>query len=93
MYKTSNANTFDVGLLRYGEMFATQQGTGYSNSITIWLITKYDSSYVRNVGNFGGASRYLPTRTYGVRPSINLKSSIKIVLGSGTESDPYVVGL
>ena len=92
--KTSNTNTFDVGLLRYGEMFATQQGTGFNNSIDIWLITKYSSSYVRNVNNYGyGSYINSPTNAYGVRPSINLKSSIKIVLGSGTESDPYVVGL
>ena len=91
--KTSNTNTFNVGLLRYGELFATQQGTGYSNSIFMWLITKYSSSSVRGVSNLGVAGYYSPSDTYGVRPSINLKSEVKILGGSGTELDPFIVGM
>jgi len=86
--------TGNVGLLRYGEMFATQQGSGYSNSITMWLITKVGSPslYVRYV-NFYGDSNYdtLVNTYYGSRPSYYLKSSVKILSGSGTELDPYIV--
>ena len=39
--------------------------------------------------HFGLAPDRLPSRVYGVRPSINLKSNIKIVKGNGTKGNPY----
>ena len=85
---------FMVGLLRRGEMFATQQGTGSSNSIDVSLITKYSSSVVIGVWGVvkdGGGTYYSPTSAHGVRPSYYLKSSTSILSGSGTELDPYIV--
>jgi len=91
--KTSQVGTFNIGLLRYGEMFATQQGSGYSSSIDMWLINRYSASYVWYFGSIGNSYIYDPTYTYGSRPSIHLKSTVKILSGTGTELDPYVVGL
>ena len=91
--KTSDKGTFNIGLPRYGEMFATQQGTGYSNSINMWLMNRYSASYVWNVRNYGYGDNNSPTIAYGVRPTLYLKSTVKIISGSGTETDPYVVGL
>ena len=90
---TSIWNSGYVGLPRYGEMFASQQGNGYNSSSTIWLITPYSSSNVWNVGNNGYASDYDPSITLGVRPSINLKSNIVITGGSGTKSNPFTIAL
>ncbi|MBQ8471915.1 MAG: hypothetical protein IJ501_00250, partial [Bacilli bacterium] len=81
------------GLPRYGEMFASQFGTGYGNSSNMWLITSYSSSDVWYVSNFGGGFNYGPSSAYGARPSINLKSTILIKSGSGTKTDPFLVGL
>ena len=82
------------GLLRYGEMFASQFGTGYGNSSNMWLITSYSSSSnVWYVNNYGYGFNNGPSYTYGARPSINLKSEIVIKSGSGTKQDPFVVGL
>ena len=90
---TSIWNTGYVGLPRYGEMFASQQESGYNNSSNIWLITSYSSSYVWNVHYSGYADSYYPSNTYGARPSINLKSNIVITGGSGTKSNPFTIAL
>ena len=66
---------------------------GYSNSITMWLIIRYSASRVWGVNNSGYGYDYNPINTLGGRPTVHLKSTVKILSGSGTETDPYVVGL
>ena len=91
---TSIWNSGYVGLPRYGEMFAGQQGNGYGSSSDIWLITPYGSSNVWIVNYYGYAYNYYnPSSTFGARPSINLKSNIVITGGSGTKSDPFTIAL
>ncbi len=78
--------------------------TGYLNNGTgWWLSTWYYSSaagnyYVRGVTNMGALSYGQPhSGTYsgskyyifGVRPTINLKSTVQIVFGNGTLDEPY----
>ena len=91
--KTSSTWTGYVGLPRYGEMFASQQGSGYSSSEYMWLITPFSSSNVWRVYNSGGANFSIPSYTYVARPSINLQSSVKITSGLGTKSSPYELSL
>ena len=91
--KTSSTWTGYVGLPRYGEMFASQQGSGYSSSKYMGLITPYSSSDVWRVLNFGYAYRNDPYNANGARPSINLQSSVKITSGLGTKSSPYEISL
>ena len=90
---TSIWNSGYVGLPRYGEMFASQQGNGYNGSSYMWLITPTGSSYVLAVINYGGNLSYNPSTAYAARPSINLKSNIVITGGSGTKSDPFTIAL
>ena len=83
-----------VGLLNMYEYQSSYHGTTYSNAylnngLYWWTLTPYSSSDVRNVYRFGGASYRGPSYAYGVRPSINLKSSVKIVDGDGTIDNPY----
>ncbi len=91
--KTSQVGTYNIGLSRYGEMFATQQSGGSSNSIIMWLMNRYSSSGVWIVSNYGTGNSIYPTTSHGARPTLHLKSSVKILSGSGTEQDPYIVGL
>ena len=90
---TSIWNTGYVGLPRYGEMFASQQGEGYGSSSTIWLITPYSSSNVWYVRNYGNAKNTLSSNTYAARPSLYLKSTVKITGGDGTKSNPFTISL
>ena len=92
--KTSNTWTGYVGLPRYGEMFASQQGSGYSSSENMWLITPYSSSGVWIVNRHGSAgSSGSPSDADGARPSINLSSAVKITSGTGLKNDPFEISL
>ena len=83
-----------VGLLNMYEYQSSYNGTTYrsgylNNGLDWWTLTPYSSSYVRNVYYNGNADNNNPTFAYGVRPSINLKSNVKIVDGDGTVDNPY----
>ena len=86
--------TDPVGLLNIYEYTMSYSGTDYSNGylnngLRWWTITPDSASYVRSVYNNGGATYVNQIYSYGVRPSINLKSSVKIVDGDGTIDNPY----
>ena len=85
--------TSAVGLLNmyeYTMSYKNATSTGYlNNGLYWWTLTPSNTSYVRYVYNNGNASFVHTTFSYGGRPTINLKSSVEIVSGSGTASDPY----
>ena len=86
--------TAPVGLLNIYEYTMSYSGTTYSNGylnngLYWWIITPYSSSYVRYVNNNGNAYSISPSTANGVRPSINLKSSVRIVDGDGSADNPY----
>ena len=89
-YATSTESK--VGLLRMGELMAGQFDR-YGNNTTYWTLTPYSTSRVRNVYNDGVGDRSTQTTSNGVRPSINLKSSVQITSGTGVKSDPLVISL
>ena len=89
--KTTSVWTGKVGLPRYGEMFASQQESGYSSSSYMWLMNPYSTSNVWNVYNDGSGNSYSPSNSSGGRPSINLKSNIKITGGNGTKDNPFEI--
>ena len=83
-----------VGLLNMYEYKTSYKGTNFSNgyinnSLYWWTITKLDENHVCFINSEGAHGYTDPSSTYGIRPSINLKSNIKIVDGNGTEEDPY----
>ena len=84
--------TAPVGLLNMYEYQSSNDGgaNGYlNNGLLWWTLTPYSSSNVRHVDNLGYAFNNNPSSAYGVRPSINLKSSVRIVDGDGTIDNPY----
>ena len=81
-----------VGLLNMYEYQSSNNGgtNGYlNNGLYWWTLTPYSSSRVRYVDYNGHVDGSTPTISNGVRPSINLKSSVKIVDGDGTIDNPY----
>ena len=83
-----------VGLLNMYEYQSSYHGTTYingylNNGLWWWTLTPYSSSSVRYVNNEGYELYYSPTYAHGTRPSLNLKSSVKIVSGDGTIDNPY----
>ena len=87
---TTATTTAKVGLLRLGELMAGQFDK-YVNNTDYWTLTPYSTSYVRAVYDNGNVLRNSPTNSLGSRPSMNLKSTVKIVSGTGTKSDPFVI--
>ncbi len=89
---TSSTTEAKVGLLRFGELMSGQFDR-YINNTYYWTLTPSSASYVRGVSNNGDANNNSPSSTIGVRPSVNLKSSVSISGGTGTKSNPFVVTL
>ncbi len=83
-----------VGLLNVYEYTMSYKNatssTGYlNNKLAWWTLTQYDTSKDRLVQHVGMVSNDVPYAEYGSRPSINLKSTVKIIDGDGTNSSPY----
>ena len=80
--------TDTVGLLN---LYEYQCGIGYLNNSLTWItLTTYNTSTIRYMSVSGLAlNTGVNASAYGVRPSIILNSSIKIVDGEGTEDNPY----
>ena len=87
---TTSTTTAKIGLLRLGELMAGQFDKS-GNNATYWILTPYSSSNVRYVHDSGNSYNISPTYSLGSRPSMNLKSTVKIVSGTGTKSDPFVI--
>ena len=65
-------------------------GQGYE-----WTITPYSSHsyYVFRVGSLGNLSSSYAYNGYSARPSLYLASSVYVVDGNGSMSDPYIIGM
>ena len=81
MYSYDNA-THTLGNWLYGN--------GYE-----WTSIQYSSSTndALSVDSSGNVVYYNARRGYAVRPVLYLDSSVYVVNGSGTESDPYILGM
>ena len=87
---TTASTTAKVGLLRVGELMTGQFDKDVNNT-DYWTLTPNSTSNVRGVYDYGSSYTNRPTNSYGSRPSMNLKSTVKIVSGTGTKSSPFVL--
>ena len=87
---TTATTTAKVGLLRLGELMAGQFDK-YVNNTDYWTLTPYSTSNVRYVNYNGNGNGNSPANSSGSRPSMNLKSTVKIVSGTGTKSSPFTI--
>ena len=94
-----SVSTNAVGLLNIYEYQSSSGKSGndvssYKNSylnngLIWWTLTPISTRYLCTVRNDGIRAGNLSSTMYGVRPTINLKSSIKIIDGAGTIDNPY----
>ena len=90
---TTSITTAKIGLLRLGELMAGQFDKK-GNNTNYWTLTPSSTSSVSVISSIGEyGSNGNPTNSFGSRPSMNLKSTVKIVSGTGTKSSPFVVEL
>ena len=102
MYKDNNQLNLikEVHEMTYDEAYNTDKeirkiGSGY------WLATAYDGYGYRwdldcifqdgNIGEARGMNNYTG-KCLGIRPVVTMNDGVYIVSGTGTESDPYVLG-
>ena len=85
---TTSTTTAKIGLLRFGELMSGQFDK-YGSNTGYWTLTPSSTSHVRGVYNYGYGGGNGPADSDGSRPSMNLKSTVKIVSGTGTKSDPF----
>ena len=79
-----------VGLLNIYEFSMSGNRKGYlTNELYWWSLTPSNASTVHNYLDDGTQRAFLTTDIRGIRPTINLKSEIKIEDGNGTSDDPY----
>ncbi len=86
--------TAPVGLLNIYEFITSYSGTtaikGYLNNGLWWYtITPNNSTNIYSVTYYGNLASETSITPAGIRPSINLKSEVKIIDGRGTSDDPY----
>ena len=87
---TTSTTTAKIGLLRLGELM-TEQFSKADNNTSYWTLTPYSTTDVRYVSNLGHSAGSAPGNSNGSRPSMNLKSTVKIVSGTGTKSSPFTI--
>ncbi len=98
---TSTITTDKVGLLRYGELMASQseryaeKDTALITNLTIsyWTLNPYSSQYVYAISAYNSAYAYELSDEIGIRPALNLKHNVIITSGTGTKSDPFTIEL
>ena len=93
---TSDTTNAQIGLLRTGELMSGQFDSSGNNS-AYWLLTLANA--FSSIGSSVSATttwvtmQNRLTNLRGVKPAMNLKSSVIITGGSGTKSDPFTIAL
>ena len=90
-----------IGLLRMGELMAGQfdrymiKGENSNTGLTTyyWTLTPFSSNQMRVIYDLGSANYYQPSSLLGIKPSLNLKSSVIITGGLGTKEQPFEIAL
>ena len=88
--KTTNTWSGNIGLPRYGEMFASLRD---ENTSDFYLITPFDSSKVWSISGTSSVSYNIdPSTSLSATPMFNLSASTKITGGTGLPDDPFTIG-
>ena len=94
---TTSTTTAKVGLLRLGELMATQTESSVDNNSKYWLLSPYMVSYnLINAcydGGYLGNDGTSITSSSSIRPAMNLKSNVVITGGDGTKNNPFQIKL
>ena len=98
MYEDGNlANPGTAHCMTYDEAYAiTGSKSSTENSLRntgsyYWLATASDDARLRDVLIDGGIHNN-SIKCFGLRPVVSLQSNVKVIGGSGTDTDPYILG-
>ena len=88
---TSSTAESTVGLLRLGELMASQFNT-YSNNTFYWLLTP-ENTGLWHIKNYGSAHHLSLQTLSSIKPALFLKSGVIITGGDGTKTNPFTLQL
>lgn len=97
-FSVGNTNAqlnYPIGLITIPELNLTNNNNIKKTGEIYWTISPgyvASYSYINSINANGGTGRLGPSNAYGIRPVITLKPSKDTMTGSGTLSDPYVIG-
>lgn len=95
--KNFTQETNPVGLLTTYDYQISYNGTtdsignSYLNNDTNWATYSYDKENYMIVNHNGKIKSMNKLLSSGIRPAINLLSTIKVESGTGTKDDPYII--
>ena len=88
--------TYPVGLLTYPETYLLNNDNVRKTGQTYWLGSPNnfggDSSYERYVLTSGNNNNNIVSNSNGIRPAVSLAKNTIYTSGSGSKSDPYIIG-
>lgn len=91
--KTSNVVTAEVGLPRLGEMFASQLANEFGDFNDVYTLTPGTSPNIHRIRYDGRVQSMAPSYNIGSKPSLYLKSNVKIDSGDGTPNKPFIISI
>lgn len=87
-----NTITAKVGLITLSEYNqGSNNGNYLKNGMTFWTMTKTDDDHVYGIYDAQNMEVQNKTSYMGIRPTINIKSTISVSTGKGTELNPYIL--
>ena len=89
---TSSTTTVKVGLLRLGELMASQF-SGYNSNPYYWLLNSASDGAVNYIVPNGSGYNSRIENWHAIKPSLNLKSNVIITSGDGTKNNPFTIEL
>ena len=89
---TTSITHAKVGLLRLGELMAGQFNRS-TNNINHFTLTPYTTTSIRFIETTSNIPSIALNISYGIKPSLNLKSNVIITGGNGTLQNPFSIEL
>ena len=82
----------DVHVMTFAEAYKLPGNKARCTGAYYWLGTSYSAEYLRIVMEDGQIDIGDRRKCLGVRPVVSLTSGVYIKAGTGTDSDPYILG-
>lgn len=97
-FTTSNGLKYPVGLITYGEIFlggkyaeASYFGTSSFWTMTPRIYNSYANMYIYNRDGNNMTVTWIVSNSYPFRPVVSIKPGMRIEVGDGTSTNPYVL--
>ena len=88
----TNTTKAKVGLLRFGELMAGQFDRNINNH-DYSLLTPWSDDLIKIISFDANAGHTFSTKSFAVKPALNLKGNVIITGGTGLKDDPFILSM